>query len=84
MPSLRPMSGSDVVSAFQQLGFEIHGQRGSHVKLRRTGAGGERQTLIVPIQKELDTGTLRYAQSSGRLAAMLLLAICSGISTGSI
>jgi predicted RNA binding protein YcfA (HicA-like mRNA interferase family) len=40
-------------------GFEIHSQRGSHVKLRRIGVKGERQTLTIPLHSELDVGTLR-------------------------
>lgn len=40
-------------------GFEIHSQRGSHAKLRRITAHGEKQTLTVPVHSELDVGTLR-------------------------
>lgn len=59
MPSLQPMSGQSVISVFQTLGFNVHSQRGSHVKLRRVGPNGERQTLTIPNHSELDTGTLR-------------------------
>jgi predicted RNase H-like HicB family nuclease len=34
-------------------------ERGSHVKLRRTLASGQKQTLTVPRHKELDSGTVR-------------------------
>ena len=34
-------------------------QRGSHIKLRRVSKAGEKQTLIVPDHRELDTGTTR-------------------------
>jgi len=40
-------------------GFEVHSQRGSHVKLRRIAKGGEKQTLTIPTHPELDMGTLR-------------------------
>jgi len=40
-------------------GFEVHSQSGSHVKLRRIGVTGERQTLTIPLQAKLDMGTLR-------------------------
>lgn len=40
-------------------GFEVERQRGSHVKLRRIGRSGEKQTLTIPLHKELDKGTLR-------------------------
>ncbi len=58
MPNLRRMSGRDVLAVFQMLGFEVQSQKGSHVKLRRVGPNGERQTLTIPNHSELDTGTL--------------------------
>jgi len=59
MPGLKRMSGRDVVSVLRAFGFEVVSQRGSHIKLRRTGQGGERETLVIPDHAELDTGTLR-------------------------
>ena len=59
MPKLRRMSGQEAIAIFQSLGFQIHSQRGSHVKLRRTGPEGERETLTIPNHVELDAGTLR-------------------------
>ena len=58
-PKLRRLSGNEVVAILEQFGFQIHTQRGSHIKLRRTGASGEKQTLTIPAHKELDLGTLR-------------------------
>ncbi|NLF57456.1 MAG: type II toxin-antitoxin system HicA family toxin, partial [Candidatus Hydrogenedens sp.] len=55
----RRMSGREVLDVFRSLGFEVVSQKGSHVKLRRTGPNGEQQTLTVPNHTELDTGTLR-------------------------
>ena len=43
----------------QTFGFEVHAQRGSHTKLRRTLADGTAQTLTIPMHRELDTGTCR-------------------------
>lgn len=43
----------------KRFGFEIVSQRGSHMKLRRTGPSGQRETLTVPNHPELDTGTCR-------------------------
>ena len=40
-------------------GFWISSQRGTHAKLRRVTIEGEKQTLTVPMHRELDTGTLR-------------------------
>ena len=48
-----------MAAIFRKFGFEIISQRGSHMKLRRTGPGGERETLTVPNHPELDTGTCR-------------------------
>jgi len=53
------MSGREVLVELQALGFELHSQRGSHMKLRRIGPTGERQMLIVPDHREVDAGTLR-------------------------
>ena len=53
------MSGRAALAILQSFGFEVQSQRGSHVKLRRDGPNGERQTLTIPNHLELDTGTLR-------------------------
>lgn len=47
MPKLKILSG-----------FEIITQKGSHVKIRRFNENNK-QTLIIPNHKQLDTGTLR-------------------------
>lgn len=57
-PKLRALSGPEVVAILSGFGFAQHSQRGSHVKLRRTGPGGERQTMTIPLHGELDKGTL--------------------------
>jgi predicted RNA binding protein YcfA (HicA-like mRNA interferase family) len=59
MPKLRRLSGSDVVRIFGYFGFLPTSQRGSHIKLRRINAAGEKQTLTIPNHAELDTGTCR-------------------------
>jgi predicted RNA binding protein YcfA (HicA-like mRNA interferase family) len=59
MPKLRRLSGAEVIQILEQFGFTAYAQAGSHVKLRRTGPGNEKQTLTVPRHRELDTGTLR-------------------------
>jgi predicted RNA binding protein YcfA (HicA-like mRNA interferase family) len=58
-PKLRRLSGEDVIKIFSQFGFSIHSQKGSHVKLRRLLTGEQKQTLTVPMHKELDRGTLK-------------------------
>ena len=58
MPNLRRLSGDEVIAILAQCGFRVHAQKGSHVKLRRVTATGERQTLTIPRHRELDRGTL--------------------------
>lgn len=52
-PSLPRVSGTDAVRALQRLGFVVARQRGSHVVLKRSGAG-----CVVPLHAELKVGTL--------------------------
>jgi predicted RNA binding protein YcfA (HicA-like mRNA interferase family) len=59
MPKLKRLSGQQVVSIFESLGFEQASQRGSHVKLRRVLPDGTKQTLTIPAHPELDKGTLK-------------------------
>ena len=59
MPKLRRLSGDDVIAILAAFGFQVHAQRGSHVKLRRLSPSGETQTLTIPRHRELDRGTLR-------------------------
>ena len=58
MPRLRRLSSRDVLRILHRFGFEVFTQRGSHAKLVRVSAGGERQILIVPLHRNLATGTL--------------------------
>lgn len=71
MPKLRRLSGADIIHIFEQLGFAVYDQRGSHVKLRRTSQAGEKQTLTIPRHRELDPGTLRaiFRQASRYIPA---------------
>ena len=59
MPKPKRLSGDALVSILTSFGFTIHSQRGSHLKLRRVTAAGQRQTLTIPLHKELDAGTVR-------------------------
>lgn len=59
MPRLRRLSGADVIRILEGFGFTVLAQAGSHVKLRRIGPHGQKQTLTIPLHKDLDTGTLR-------------------------
>jgi len=59
MPELPRISGARAIKVFRTLGFDVAGQRGSHVVLRKKDAG-----CVVPLHKELAIGTLRSANSS--------------------
>jgi predicted RNA binding protein YcfA (HicA-like mRNA interferase family) len=53
-PALPVVGGAEVIAALVKVGFVQVSQRGSHAKLRNAG-----QTVIVPMHRELATGTLR-------------------------
>jgi len=55
---LRVFGGFEVVEILAKFGFQEVSQRGSHVKLRRI-LQGQRQTLHLPMHRELRPGTLR-------------------------
>jgi len=57
MPKPRRLSGSDVIQIFEQFGFTIENQRGSHVKLARVEQGCK-QVLLISNHKELKTGAV--------------------------
>lgn len=56
MSKLKRLSGAEVIAILVQFGFEVHSQRGSHVKLRRITSLGK-ETLTIPNHHELTTGT---------------------------
>lgn len=58
MPKLRRLSGIEIVEILGRFGFEVHSQRGSHIKLRRQGIAGK-ETLTIPNHASLDTGTCK-------------------------
>ena len=57
MPKLRRLSGAEIITILSRFGFSETSRKGSHVKLRRAGPAGEKQTLTVPDHPDLDTGT---------------------------
>jgi len=58
-PKLKVLSGKEILSIFQKLGFQKVAQRGSNVKLRRISPTGEKQTLTIVLHDELDKGTIK-------------------------
>jgi len=59
MGRLRQLTAREILRAFTNLEFTVASMRGSHAKLVRTLASGERQTLTVPVHKQLAPGTIR-------------------------
>lgn len=57
MPRLRRVSGTDVITALERLGFVQVRQRGSHVILKKQTAQGA-VGCVVPLHRELAIGTL--------------------------
>ncbi|HOK45541.1 MAG TPA: type II toxin-antitoxin system HicA family toxin [Bryobacteraceae bacterium] len=58
MPKLRVLSGDEVVRILHSFGFAPVSRRGSHIKLQRKLPNGSRQSLTVPLHREMDRGTL--------------------------
>ena len=56
MPPIPLLKPSQVVKAFETLGWEVVRQKGSHIILTREGHNA---TLSVPKHKEVARGTLR-------------------------
>jgi predicted RNA binding protein YcfA (HicA-like mRNA interferase family) len=63
-PQLPTLSGREVVRVFEQFGWEVARQRGSHIILTKEG---HIATLSVPNHKEVAKGTLRSLIRSARL-----------------
>ena len=56
MAQLPNLSGKEVIRAFENLGWEVSRQSGSHIVLTKDG---EMASLSVPNHKEVAKGTLR-------------------------
>ena len=57
MVKLPIVSGSEVIHALQKIGFEIVGQKGSHVRFKKK-TSKETRIAIVTLHDELTPGTL--------------------------
>ena len=58
MPKLPALSGSEAIRCFEELGYEIIRQRGSHVRLHHK-SDKTKKPLTVPHHKSLGKGLLR-------------------------
>jgi predicted RNA binding protein YcfA (HicA-like mRNA interferase family) len=68
MPKLPRIAGKDCCKALIRLGFVEVRQRGSHVVMRRGESG-----CVVPLHKELKTGTLSGILKQAGISAEDLL-----------
>lgn len=66
MARLKRLTSREALGILRSFGFETVSIRGSHAKLVRVTASGERQVLTVPVHSELSVGTIRaiYRQAS--------------------
>jgi predicted RNA binding protein YcfA (HicA-like mRNA interferase family) len=69
VPLLRPR---DVIRAFEKFGWQVAGQRGSHIILTKAG---HMTTLSVPDHREVARGTLRVLISKADLTVEEFLAV---------
>lgn len=58
MPTLRSLSGHELIKILSKLGFVAKRQKGSHVIMIKD-TGNERLGCIVPLHKEIKVGTLK-------------------------
>ncbi len=58
MPKLPRVSGREAIRALERLGFKHARQQGSHIVLRKDAPEGA-TGCVVPLHRELATGTLR-------------------------
>lgn len=62
MPRLTPVGWQKIVCVFEQLGYRMAGQKGSHIKLEKAGVA---RPLIVPrydeVGKDIIAGLIRTA-----------------------
>lgn len=59
MPNrIRNLSGDDIISIFQGLGFALSFSKGSHCKLSRK-INGEKQVIVVPRHASVAKGTMK-------------------------
>ena len=65
MPKLRLLSSVDVIKALETFGFEVVGQKGSHIKVARYTIV-QKQVLTIPNNKSLPKGMIKaiYNQAS--------------------
>jgi len=56
-PKLKNLSGNEVIKILESFGFNVVGQKGSHIKLVRHSTAGIKEVLLVPDHKLIAKGT---------------------------
>ena len=66
MPRLKRLAAREIVRLLGGFEFKVISIRGSHAKLVRIVPSGRREILIVPMHRQLTTGTVHaiYRQAS--------------------
>jgi predicted RNA binding protein YcfA (HicA-like mRNA interferase family) len=72
MGKLANIPGKEAVKAFENAGWRIVGQVGSHVVMTKLG---ERANLSIPQHKELSVGTLRSLISAANITVDQFLSL---------
>lgn len=72
-PKLPRVSGREVQRALERAGFASVSQKGSHLKMRHPDG----RIVIVPMHRELATGTLRSILRQAKLTVEELLELLS-------
>ncbi len=55
MPKQPRVSATELVRAFERMGFAVVSQRGSHIKMKHPDG----RTTVIPNHKQIKTGTLK-------------------------
>jgi predicted RNA binding protein YcfA (HicA-like mRNA interferase family) len=55
MPKQPRVSATELVKAFERMGFAVVSQKGSHIKMKHTDG----RTTVIPNHKEVKAGTLK-------------------------
>jgi predicted RNA binding protein YcfA (HicA-like mRNA interferase family) len=66
-PKLPRVSGEQVITVLQRLGFVVTRQRGSHVILKKQISKDEEIGCVVPLHRELAIGTFRSILRQARI-----------------
>ena len=72
MGRLAPVNWEKIVCVFEQLGYRMAGQKGSHIKLEKPGVA---RPLIVPRYSEVGVTLLRPPPYDGDQPRCLLLSL---------